>query len=263
MDIMNLNLEMNVVKSAVRQAGTAIMRIAEEHYAKAARADRSIVTLADIEADKILRQALTSKFNDYGWLSEETAGLTDRFDCKRVWIVDPIDGTREFVMKNPEFVVSVALVEDGRPILGVIYNPSTDDMYEATIGQGTKLNGVIVKADHKLNGNPVVEVSSSDVEKGRFSHWESLVKLQPCGSIAYKLARLAAGTCDSTLSITPKNEWDIAAGIILVKEAGGKVTDLSGNDYVFNQKDTLVNGVVAATLETYGIIKKIFDATKN
>ena len=252
-----LSREISVVRTAVRQAGAAIMRIAAEHYSQAAQADRSIVTLADIEADKILRDTLTSEFADYGWLSEETKDMPGRFERSRVWIVDPMDGTREFVMKNPEFVVSVALVENGEPVLGVIYNPSTDDLYEATIGNGAKLNGNPIGCDHGLDGKPVVEVSASDVAKGRFEHLESVVDLRPCGSIAYKLARLAAGTCDSTLSITPKNEWDIAAGVMIVKEAGGVVTDLDGNDYKFNQKDTLVNGVIAATSEAYESIKNI------
>jgi len=235
--------------------------VAREHYATAAtHADRTVVTQADLEADRILREALQGQFTEYGWLSEETREDAGRFARRRVWIVDPMDGTREFVLKIPEYVVSVALVEAGQPVLGVIYNPLSEDLYEATRGGGTLLNGKPVRCDREVDGKPLVEVSRSDIEKGRFVDFAAHLELRPCGSIAYKLARLAAGEADSTLSITPKNEWDIAAGVLLVTEAGGRVTDLAGQPYVFNQRDTLVNGVIATTAESYGRIKDLTDS---
>lgn len=253
-----LENELNVVKQAVKEAGRAIVRIADEHYQVGAeRADRRVVTEADLEADRILRERLTGAFPDYGWLSEETKQDKHRFETDRTWIVDPMDGTREFVMRNPEYVVSVALVEQGDPVLGVIYNPLSRDLYAALRGKGTTLNGQPVSCDHELVGKPKVEVSRSDIEKGRFSQYEADLALLPCGSIAYKLARLAAGRADATLSVTPKNEWDIAAGVILVREAGGRVTDLAGLPYVFNQADTLVNGVIAATEAAYEDLRSL------
>lgn len=255
-----LEQELKIVKQAVDEAGEAILRIADEHYKRAAKqADRTVVTKADIEADKILLGHLKREFPDYGWLSEETKDDNRRFQCERVWIVDPMDGTREFVMKVPEFVVSVALAENGRIILGVILNPITGDIFEAVQGAGSKLNGKPVRCDHKLDGRPEVEVSRSDIEKNRFAGYESHLELHPCGSIAYKLARVAAGQADGTLSVTPKNEWDIAAGVILVTEAGGQVTDLAGCEYQFNQANTLVNGVIAASADAYEIIKNAAD----
>ena len=255
-----LELELRVVKQAVLEAGEAILCIADEHYREAAKqADRSVVTKADIEADQILQKHLRKRFPDYGWLSEETKDDESRLSRHRVWIVDPMDGTREFVMKVPEFVVSVALAEEGQIVLGVIYNPCTGELYEAVHSKGSKLNGRRVSCDHKLNGKPRVEVSRSDIEKGRFAGYPSYLDLCPCGSIAYKLARLAAGQADGTLSVTPKNEWDIASGVLLVTEAGGHVTDLSGNSYLFNRDDTLVNGVIAASVEAYDIIKGSVD----
>lgn len=255
-----LEPELKVVKQAVREAGDAILRIADDHYSEAAKqADRSVVTKADIEADQILQNHLRKGFPDYGWLSEETKDDDSRFKRDRVWIVDPMDGTREFVMKVPEFVVSVGLAEKKQIILGVIYNPSTGELYEAVRHRGIKLNDKRISCDHKLNGKPKVEVSRSDIEKNRFAGYQSYLNLYPCGSIAYKLARLAAGQVDGTLSITPKNEWDIAGGVLLVTEAGGKVTNLAGRQYRFNQTDTLVNGVIAASREVYGIIKSSVD----
>lgn len=250
--------ELQVVTEAIQAAGQAIVRIADEHYqVGATQADRRVVTEADLEADRILRGRITQAFPQDGWLSEETREDNSRFDRRRTWIVDPMDGTREFVMRNPEYVVSVGLVENGIPILGVIYNPLSQDLYAAVQGQGTTLNGQSVFCDHALNGRPKVEVSRSDIEKGRFSDYAEDLDLSPCGSIAYKLARLAAGQADATLSVTPKNEWDIAAGVILVTEAGGRVTDLAGKPYQFNQANTLVNGVIAATEAAYEKIKTL------
>jgi myo-inositol-1(or 4)-monophosphatase len=253
-----LEHELDVVAQAVQAAGRAIVRIADEHYQVGAeQADRRVVTEADLEADRILREQITRAFPQDGWLSEETREDQSRFDRARTWIVDPMDGTREFVMRNPEYVVSVGLVEDGVPVLGVIYNPLSQDLYAAVKGQGTTLNGQPVSCDHALSGRAKVEVSRSDIEKGRFSAYTEDLELRPCGSIAYKLARLAAGQADATLSVTPKNEWDIAAGVILVSEAGGRVTDLAGKAYTFNQADTLVNGVIAATETAYEQIRNL------
>jgi len=251
-----LEQELEVVKQAVREAGEAILRIADEHYKTAAtQAERTVVTKADIEADKILQSHLRGGFGDYGWLSEETKDDDRRLQCGRVWIVDPMDGTREFVMKVPEFVVSIALAEKGEVVLGVVLNPCTGDLFEAVQGAGTKLNGQPIHCDHRLDGKPDVEVSRSDIEKNRFAGYESHLELRPCGSIAYKLARLAAGQADGTLSVTPKNEWDIAAGVILVAEAGGRITDIAGRKYQFNRPQTLVDGVIAASSDAYGLIE--------
>ncbi len=253
--------ELEVAGRATRRAGEAILRIADEHYKEAAmQADRTVVTEADIEADRILQDHLRGEFPEYGWLSEETKDDDSRFGCQRVWIVDPMDGTREFVMKVPEYVVSVALAERGEIVLGVVLNPCTGDIFEAVKGAGTKLNGQSVRCDHRLDGKPEVEVSRSDIEKNRFAGYESRLNLRPCGSIAYKLARLAAGKADGTLSVTPKNEWDIAGGAILVTEAGGQVTDIAGDKYRFNQANTLVNGVIAASADAYNIIHSAVDA---
>jgi myo-inositol-1(or 4)-monophosphatase len=252
-----LKKELDTVISVVRQAGEAIIRIADEQYKIAEKsADKDVLTAADLEADRILRENLTAEFPDYGWLSEETKGQKGQLEHKRIWIVDPLDGTREFVMKNPEFVVSVALVEDGKPILGVIYNPSTDELFETAADYGVKLNGNTVSSNHKLSGKAVVEVSRSDIAKGIFNDIGDSIELRPCGSIAYKLARLSAGMADSVISLTPKNEWDIAAGVVLVKAAGGIVRDKSDNEFVFN-RGQLLNGVVAASKDAYNTIVKV------
>jgi myo-inositol-1(or 4)-monophosphatase len=160
-------------------------------------------------------------------------------------------------MQIPEYVVSVALVHRGDPILGIIHNPSTGDCYEAVRGGGTKLNGNPVTAAHLPGEKLVVEASRSDMEKGRFTAFEPHLEIRPCGSIAFKLARLAAGAADSVFSLTPKNEWDIAAGVMLVNEAGGIAARRSGDPFVFNQPTTLVDGIIAATAQAHDTIRSI------
>lgn len=258
---MSFDRELDVVKSCVFEAAGAIRQIAREGFEADYKADKSLLTAADLEANRILKNGLTGQFPEYGWLSEETRDDPSRLECERVWIVDPIDGTREFVMRIPEFAVSVALAERGEVVLGVICNPSTGELFEAVRGGGTKINGEPVFSNHRFDGKVVVEASRSDIEKGRFSAFESLVEIRPCGSIAYKLARLSAGKADSVFSLTPKNEWDIAAGVILVTEAGGKVGRPSGGPLVFNQPRTLLDdGIIAAGRETYDTVCSIIDS---
>ena len=256
-------LELRTACDAATRAGRTIMCIAQEHYGRAVdQADRKVLTLADLEADRLLKETLMQAFPEDGWLSEETRTDHRRLTCSRVWIVDPLDGTREFVMHNPEYVVSVALVVQGEPVLGVVYNPATDDLYAGAKGGGVRFNGTRVSCGRMFQEKAVVEVSRSDIEKGCFAGFDDKLDLKPCGSIAFKLARLSAGLADSTLSVTPKNEWDIAAGVFLVTEAGGHVTDLNGRPYRFNQTDTLVDGVIAATQEAYEVIRNVVLAVK-
>ncbi len=258
----SLDRELECVKNAVLQAGKMILQVTSDGFETQIKADQSPLTIADLEANRILHTALMGDFPDYGWLSEETRDDPIRLEKQRVWIVDPLDGTREFTLNIPEYATSVALVDNGIPILAVIYNPCTDEMFEAVQGGGTKLNGQPVLCKHELGEKPLVEVSRSDMEKGRLAAFEENLNVQPCGSIAYKLARLSAGVADSTLSVTPKNEWDIAAGILLVNEASGKAVNLDGQPFVFNQPDTLVNGVIAANQQAYEPIKAMVDANR-
>jgi len=254
---MPLETELSLVKSAARLAGEAILRIAQEDFETNQKKDRSFVTAADLEANRILKNLLTVEFPEYGWLSEETSDDHKRLGQQRVWIVDPVDGTREFVKKIPEFAVSVALVEQNRVVLGVVYNPSTGELFEAVRNSGAKLNGQVIMSDHSLGAKPIVEASRSDLKKGKFEFLETLMEINPCGSIAYKLARVAAGRADGVLSLTPKNEWDIAAGVLLVEEAGGKARRCSGEPFVFNQRQTLVDGIIAASATAYDTIREI------
>ena len=243
----NLIESLEVLKKYVRQAGQAIFQMAAEGFETAYKANEDPVTTADLKADSILREGLTKDFPGTGWLSEETRDDYSRLDKNLVWVVDPIDGTKEFVSGIPEYAVSVALVEDGLPILATVYNPATEELFAAVSGQGAWLNEEAINAEHELTAKPLLLASRSEIRRGEFEPFELFARIRPCGSIAYKLALVAAGMADATFSLGPKNEWDIAAGVLIVSESSGNATNRNGVPFTFNQRSTLVDGIVATT----------------
>lgn len=204
------------------------------------------VTEADLAADQFLKKKLTALLPDAGWLSEETADHPDRLAKEFIWVVDPLDGTKEFVMGIPEFSISVALCQTGSPVVAAIFNPVTHEMFSATRGHGLTLNGnpAAVSNQQSLAG-ALVEASRSERRRGEFEPFTQLVELKTMGSIAYKLARTAAGLADATWSRGPKHEWDVCAGVLLIKEGGGRCVDLDDRSFTFNQSFPKVNGIIA------------------
>lgn len=230
-----------------RAAGAAIMRYYEAAYDVRDKAPDNPVTDADLAADTLLRTELLARLPEAGWLSEETADNPDRLERRLVWVVDPLDGTKEFVQGIPEFAVSVALVEAGRPVIGVIYNPASAELYTAERGVGVRYNGAQVGVSHRrLLPGARIDASRSERKRGEFEPFESAVNVRTIGSIAYKLARVAAAQADATWSRGPKNEWDICAGTLLVEEAGGRCVNLDNQPFQFNRTGgPLVNGLIA------------------
>jgi myo-inositol-1(or 4)-monophosphatase len=229
-----------------KAAGAAIMGYYRSSFDVADKAPDNPVTDADFAADNLLKERLLARLPAAGWLSEETVDSPDRLDKSLVWVVDPLDGTKEFVLGIPEFSVSVGLVENGRSILGVIYNPAIQELYYAEQGGPLYFNGepVTVSAREQLTGASI-DASRSERKRGEFEPFAAMLNIRTMGSIAYKLARVAAGQCDATWSRGPKNEWDICAGVLLVEAGGGKVVDLDDNGFIFNRPRTKVNGIIA------------------
>jgi len=215
------------------------------------------VTKADRAVDTALRKLLPQ--DDEGWLSEETVDDPSRLDKQRVWIVDPLDGTKEFIAGIPEWCVSIAFAEAGKIVAAGICNPVTKQVFLASKELGATLNGnpIRVSTRRTLAGATIL-ASRSEVKRGE---WERFTgepfTVVPTGSVAYKLALVAAGEADAIISLTPKNEWDIAAGVLLVEAAGGQVATLDDKPFVFNQEHTLVNGVVAANPFLLGQLHKL------
>lgn len=253
-----LEKERDIAEAASRAAGKAIREIVEDGFKTTYKKKDDPLTTADLAANRILKEHLTAVFPEDGWLSEETADSAERLSKARVWIVDPIDGTRELVNGIPEYAISVALVEAGQVILGVVYNPVKEECFTAVRGEGMWHRDEPVSAAHRLDGKPVLLCSRSETQRGEFKPFEGHAELRVVGSIAYKLALLAAGEGDGIYSRVNKNEWDVAAGVLMVEQAGGKVTDLDGNPLSFNQRKTLLdNGLVATTAEAYDPIVRL------
>jgi myo-inositol-1(or 4)-monophosphatase len=204
------------------------------------------VTAADHAANVVLREILPRRGE--GWLSEESADDPSRLERERVWVVDPIDGTREFIEGIPEWCVSIGLVESGIPVAGGIFNPATDEMVIGSIETGVTINGVSARVtDPDDEVTVTVLASRSEMKRGE---WESMkasnFDIRACGSVAYKLGLVAAGRADATWTLVPKSEWDVAAGTALVRAAGGVVCLVDGSEPSFNKPTPKFPNFVAA-----------------
>jgi len=241
--------ELDLAIEAARGAGAIVRSLYGAGLPAVEKGDRgdSPLTEADTRANEALRRSITDAFPDDGWLSEESRDTAARLTKRRVWIVDPLDGTKEFLRTIPELAVCVALVEDGVPIVGVTYNPIREEMFAAARGVGAWVNGdpLHVSEVSELSC-AVVLASRSETERGEWDRFRGKFRLEVCGSVAYKLALVAAGRGDATFTLTPKNEWDICSSACVVECAGGRVTDLAGEPLRFNRRRLTRPGLVAS-----------------
>ena len=244
----DLRRELDTAREAALAAGEILERYFRDRgFEINQKSKDNPVTTADFDADHELKRLLRGAFPDYGWLSEETADNAERLSRERVWIVDPLDGTKEFIKGIPEFVVAIALAENGSPILGVTYNPIKGEMFWSTRGGGCFMDGerVHVTLTPTLI-NATVLASRSETSRGEWKTYEGNIQVKPIGSVAYKLALVAAGRADATFTRTAKSEWDIASGAALIIEAGGRITDIDGSDMRFNKPSVKLKGFVAS-----------------
>jgi myo-inositol-1(or 4)-monophosphatase len=189
---------------------------------------------------------LLTAFPHDAWLSEETPDDLRRLENKRVWIIDPIDGTKYFMRGVPQYAISVALVESHQPVVAAVYNPATDELFSAVRGMGAWLNGQPIHVTPARDGRPLILVNPPALERGVFRAIEAAAECRPMGSIAYTLALVSAGRADATLNLDGLNEWDVAGGVLLIEEAGGTVMDRNGSPLLFNQSKTTIRGILAA-----------------
>jgi myo-inositol-1(or 4)-monophosphatase len=230
---------------AVREAGGLALKTFRGELKSWIKGKSSPVSEADLAVDALLRERLLAA-HDVGWLSEETEDDPARLQKSHVWVVDPIDGTRAYLAGQPEWAISAALVRDGRPVVGALYAPVTDELFLATAGAGATLNGV------------PIEVSANDhVVGARFAgpkrRLEALAAIMPgieavprIPSLALRLARVATGALDGTFAGPDSRDWDLAAADLLVHEAGGVLTTLTGHTLIYNRPDPVHGALVAA-----------------
>lgn len=194
------------------------------------------VSKADLAVDAFFRETLTGARPGYGWLSEESGESKNRLSAGRVWVVDPIDGTRGFLMHRPEYVVSVALLDGDRPVAGALFNPETDELFEAVAGGGARCNGEALRVgDARSFSDMTVVVSRRERRRLETLPQLSTGAVRGVSSIAYKIALVAAGKADAALSFKPKSDWDLAAAYLVLSEAGGVMTCMDGAPIRFNR----------------------------
>jgi myo-inositol-1(or 4)-monophosphatase len=259
-----VNGELETAREAARAAGQILLRYYGGGVKVREKAVDNPVTQADLESNELLRSTILEAFPNDGWLSEETADSEDRLDKKRVWIVDPLDGTKEFINEIPEFCVCIALVEDGQPRIAVEYNPVRDELFHASKGGGAFLNGEPIHVSKQADlRHARVLASRSEEARGEWDPYQPLMKVELTGSVAYKFALVASGRHDATFTLTPKNEWDVCAGTLLVTEAGGMVTEPGGRAFRFNNRATLLEeGLVASNGVLHRAILNTIKATR-
>lgn len=227
------------VRDAARQAGTMALPYFRSGSQTAARLwykERSSpVTEADIALDVFLKDHLCRLLPQAGWLSEETADSPERLEQDWVWIVDPIDGTRAFATGHPDWSISIALVVEGRPVLGVIHAPILDRLYEAKLGEGAFCNGERIRLSGAARPDPARVAGPKPLIDRFASRLGPVQHLPKVPSLALRLARVAEGSIDVGLVSSNAHDWDIAAADLILHEAGARLTDFDGKTPVYNK----------------------------
>ena len=199
----------------------------------------SPVCEVDLDVDRMLRARLEALLPDAGWLSEETADAPDRLGKRRVWVVDPIDGTRDYIRGREGWCVSVALVEDGRPVIAVLDAPARGERWIASAGRGARRNGVSLQAGgHAMLARARVPADALPRADRDFT------AVHKPNSIALRMAMVASDEADLVATVRLGNEWDIAAAVLIAAEAGAGVSDALGAPLTFNKPDPRALGVL-------------------
>ena len=240
--------DLQLIVSAALDAGAVAMRLRQEGRVETwSKPGGSPVTNADLEVDRLLRERLLAARPDYGWLSEETVDDQSRLSAGRTFVVDPIDGTVAYVKDRPWWAISIAVVEDGRPITGVLHAPAVGETYEATAGGGARCNGKPVEVGNRdeLEGCAVLGDPPFMTGPGWPEPWPEM-RIERRNSVAYRMALVAAGEFDAVVAISSKCDWDLAACDLIVGEAGGLVTDHLGWPFVYNQPSVRKPSLICA-----------------
>jgi myo-inositol-1(or 4)-monophosphatase len=237
------------VRDVARQAGALALPYFRAGEQTAARlwfkGHSSPVTEADIALDTFLKERLTALLPEAGWLSEETADDPVRLERREVWIVDPIDGTRAFASGHPDWAISIALVRDGAPVLGILHAPIHDVLYEAIPGTGAWRNGERMQVAAIIPPAPVRVAGPKPLVDRLARKLGPVEHLPKVPSLALRLARVAEGSIDVGLVSANAQDWDIAAADLILREAGGKLTSLAGAEPVYNRPEPRHDEMIA------------------
>ena len=233
---------LDALSRVVAEAGQIAQRRAGTEFERWEKTPGQLVCAIDLEIDTFLRERLAGLDPEAGWLSEETLDLSDRIERRRLWVVDPIDGTRDYLRGRSGWAVSVALVEDRTPVLGVLDAPARGEHWTAAKGAGAKRNGraINVSGRRDFAGARVPADQLPEVDR-------DLVPVDKPNSVALRIAMVAAGEADLFATLRWGFEWDIAAAALIAAEAGATVSGALGQPLSFNSASGEAFGVLVAT----------------
>jgi myo-inositol-1(or 4)-monophosphatase len=247
--------DLDLLRGAAIEAGRIAVARRKKGLQIRSKPGGSPVTNADLEVDAYLTKLLTEARPDYGWLSEETADDPARLDKRRIFIVDPIDGTVAFMKHKPWFSVALAVIEDGRAIAGVVHAPMLKETYEASLGGGARCNGEPIGPSDSATLDDCAMLGDAQLfaRPDWAEPWPQM-RVEKRNSIALRMAFVASGAFDAALALGPKSDWDVAAGAVIAEEAGAKVTDASGRPFGFNKADPRQASLVCAAPGVHPLI---------
>lgn len=235
-----------LIREAAQEAGRIAMSFFRKNPEVWLKSGSSPVSAADYAVDRFLRETLTSARPAYGWLSEETVDTSERLSAMRTFVVDPIDGTRAFIEGCSTWCVSVAVVEAGRPLVGVLDCPARNELFEASVGAGAFKDGeriAVRTADRMpLVAGPKAMFADADIP------WPEDFRRGPYfPSLAYRVAAVASGDLDATYVKPNAHDWDIAAADVILSEAGGRIVDSRGRALAYAGADPRHGALVAGS----------------
>jgi myo-inositol-1(or 4)-monophosphatase len=242
--------DLALLESAVRAAGEIARNYYGGTFKRWTKEGGSPVCEADLAVDTFLKDTLLAARPDYGWLSEESADNTQRLTASRVFVVDPIDGTTAFLKQRPHFTICAAVVEAGRPLAAIIYNPITEECFAGRAGHGATLNGAPIHASSRA------QIEGCRMLGGEITFatgWPAM-EVTSFSSIAYRIALVAAGRFDAMVSLAAKRDWDLAAADLIVREAGGMLTDRTGAELIYNRASATQRSSIAAGPELHELL---------
>jgi myo-inositol-1(or 4)-monophosphatase len=248
--------DLALLKDVAREAGELALDMMRNGAKAWDKSPGNPVTEADIAVNDLIAKRLRGARPEYGWLSEETKDNPADRTQDKVWVVDPIDGTRAFVKGDTGFCVAIARLDGGEPAAGVIYNPNFDELLHARVHGGAFLNDRPIRVTQtstiscRMVGQPDVFAREDAPVR-----WPGMELIRPMpNAVAWRLCLVAAGRWDAAVALNPKNDWDLAAAVLLVREAGGIATDRNGEPLVFSRASVVQNGVVAAGAALHPLI---------
>lgn len=252
---MDISADLALALEAAREAGALAASRFGQPLEVRDKSPNNPVTDADLAVDALLKARLGTARPDYGWLSEETLDDGSRLSAERCWVVDPIDGTRAFVRNKPHWTICIGLLVNARPVLGVVYNPITGELYHATHGAGAWLNG------RRINASATGKVEGCFMlgDTGMFAHpawpvaWPPMV-VEQRNSIAYRMCLVAAGAFDAAIALSAKQDWDLAAAAVIAAEAGAIATAHDGTAFCFGQQQARQKSLVVAGSNLHGLL---------